>query len=117
MMILYMLSITLGDNIQTLVLAGKFGNQPGCLKTLDNLKVADLRKELQTRGVQTQGILKPQLLSTLTEILQGAQRVPTLLTLYPTQPLSSLNLNKYEVLDCEPLDDLKGHSTICCNHR
>ena len=97
------------SDIQTLVLAGKFGNKPGCLKPLDNLKVADLRKELQTRGVQTQGMLKPQLLSTLTDILQGAQRVPTLLTLYPTQPLSSLNLNKYEVLDCEPLHDLKGH--------
>ena len=71
--------------------------------------VADLRKELQTRGVQTQGMLKPQLLLTLTNILQGAQRVPTLLTLYPTQSLSSINLLKYEVLDCEPLHDLKGH--------
>ena len=58
MMILYMLSITLGDNIQTLVLAGKFGNQPGCLKTLDNLKVSDLRKELYTdkRGSDTRHI-------------------------------------------------------------
>ena len=37
------------------------------------------------------------------------QRVPTLLTLDPTQSLASLNLSKYEVLDCEPLHDIKGH--------
>lgn len=52
------------------------------------------------------GRLKPQLLSNLTDTLQGAQRVPTLLTLHPIQ---SLNLSKYEVLDCEPLQDLKSH--------
>lgn len=45
----------------------------------------------------------------LTSILQGVQRVPTLLVLNPQQPLSSLNLSQYEVLDCEPLPDLKGH--------
>ena len=97
------------SDIQTLALAGTFGNKPGCLKPLDNLKVADLKKELQMRGVQTHGILKPQLISTLTDILQGVQRVPTLLTLCPSQPLSSLILHKYEVLDCEPLHDLKSH--------
>ena len=97
------------SDIQTIALAGKFGNKPGCLKPLDNLKFADLRKELQARGIQAQGMLKPQLLSNLTEILQSVQRVPTLLTLDPTQPLSNLNISKYEVLDCEPLHDLKGH--------
>ena len=97
------------SDIQTLALAGTFGNKPGCLKPLDNLKVADLRKELQTRGVQTQGILKPQMISSLTDILQGVQRVPTLLTLCPSQSLSSLNLHKYEVPDCKLLHDLKGH--------
>ena len=97
------------NDIQNLVLAGQFGSKPGCLKPLDNLKVADLRKELQTRGVETQGMLKPQLMSLLTDILQGVQRVPTLLTLCPTQSLTSLNIQKYEVIDCEPLHDLKGH--------
>lgn len=29
--------------------------------------------------------------------------MPTLLTLNPTQTLQSLNLNEYEILDCEPL--------------
>ncbi len=42
--------------------------------------------------------------------LKGAQRVPTLLTLNPTQTLLSLNLHEYEVLDCEPLHDFKGHA-------
>ena len=97
------------NDIQNLALAGQFGSKPGCLKPLDNLKVADLRKELQTRGVETQGMLKPQLMSILTDILQGFQRVPTLLTLCPTQSLISLNIQKYQVIDCEPLHDLKGH--------
>ena len=68
-------------DIQAVILAANLGNKPGSLKPLDNLKVIDLRKELQARGVQTEGLLKPQLISTLTDILQGAQRVPTLLTL------------------------------------
>ena len=96
-------------DIQAVILAGNLGNKPGSLKPLDNLKVFDLRKELQAKGVETEGLLKPQLISTLTDILQGAQRVPTLLTLNPTQSLSTLNLSKYEILDCEPLQDIKGH--------
>ena len=60
------------NDIQNLALAGQFGSKPGCLKPLDNLKVADLRKELQTRGVETQGMLEPQLMSILTDTLQGA---------------------------------------------
>ena len=97
------------NDIQSIVLAGRLGNKPGCLKPFDNLKVRELKNELQARGVTTPGMLKPKLLSTLTDILQGIQRVPTLLTLDPIQPLSRLNLQKYEVMDCEPLHDLKGH--------
>ena len=105
---LYCSWISLSD-LQELILAGRLGNKPGCLKPLDNLKIEDLRVELQARGVKTDGLLKPQLSSQLTEILQGAKRVPTLLNLNPTQTLESLNLSRYEVLDCEPLHDLKGH--------
>ena len=92
-----------------IALAGRLGNKPECLKPFDNLKVGELKSELQARGVTTQGMLKPKLLSTLTDILQGVQRVPTILTLDPKQPLSRLNLQKYEVIDCEPLHDMKGH--------
>lgn len=96
--------------LQQLVTSGKYGNIPSQLKPLDNLKVSELREELHTRGVaDTQKMLKPELQEVLSKILQGAQRVPTLLSLNPTQPLSALNLNHYEILDCEPLHDIKGH--------
>ncbi len=52
---------------------------------------------------------KPELQEKLTEILEGAQRVPSLLVLSPMQTLTELNLSQYEVLDCEPLHDMKGH--------
>ena len=45
----------------------------------------------------------------LTQILEGAQRVPSILVLNPIQSLSELNLSQYEILDCEPLHDIKGH--------
>lgn len=96
-------------NLQSLILGGKFGNVPEKLKPLYNLVVSNLREELQARHVSTEGQKKPELQAKLTEILQGTQRVPTILTQNPSRPLSSLNLQRYEVLDCEPLHDLKGH--------
>ena len=53
--------------------------------------------------------LKDELQTDLVETLRGAQRVPTLLTQRPSQSLTNLNLQQYEVLDCEPLHDIKGH--------
>ena len=97
------------DDLQNLILAGKFGNAPGQLKPLDGLLVADLREELKARKIPIEGNKKPELQLKLTELLQGAQRVPTLLTQNPTRSLSSHNLQKYEILDCEPLHDIKGH--------
>lgn len=57
------------SDLQELFLAGKLGNKPGSLKPLDNLKIEDLRVEMQAWGVKTDGLLKPQLSSQLTEIL------------------------------------------------
>ena len=96
-------------DLQAFILAGKHGNVPGCLKPLEGLRVQELREELEARGQSTDGKMKPQLQSELISILEGAQRVPTLLALNPTQSLASLNLETYEVLDCEPLHDMKGH--------
>ena len=79
------------------------------MKPLDGLLVADLREELKARNIGTEGKKKPELQLNLTEVLQGAQRVPTLLTQNPTRALTSLNLQHYEILDCEPLHDIKGH--------
>lgn len=45
----------------------------------------------------------------LASLLKGAQHVPTILVLAPSQSLPSLNLQRYTVLDCEPLHSLKGH--------
>ena len=45
----------------------------------------------------------------LTSILQGIQRVPSLMVLNPIQPLSQVHLDNYTILNCEPLHDLKGH--------
>ena len=98
------------EDLQSLVLARKFGNQPGQLKSLDNLLVEQLRTELNTRGFDTSGKLKPALQNELTMELKGAQMVPTLLSLNPPQTLESLNLQEYEILDCEPLHDFKGHA-------
>lgn len=91
------------STLQTLVTSGKYGNTPRQLKPLDNLKVNELREELragQVTGTQTR--LKPDLQEELATTLKGAQRVPTLLTMNPTQSLSALNLEEYEILDCEP---------------
>ena len=59
------------SDIQALILTGTLGNNPGCLKPLDHLKIADLQIELRARGVDTNGLLKPQLTAHLTDILQG----------------------------------------------
>ncbi len=96
-------------DLQALILKGKYGNSPGSLKPLNGLRVEQLRQELETRGQCTSDKLKPELLEELSCILKGAQRVPTLLVCNPTQSLDSLNLSQYEILDCEPLHDLKGH--------
>lgn len=52
---------------------------------------------------------KKALVPLLTGILKGAQRVPTILLLNPSECLADLNLAQYSVLDSEPLQDLKGH--------
>ena len=71
--------------LQTLFTSGKYGNSPGQLKPLDCLKVSELREELHARGVpDTWNKLKPELQEVLATTLQGAQRVPTVLTVNPT---------------------------------
>ena len=98
------------QDLQSLILAGKYGNQPGQLKPLDQLLVANLREELTARRYEIHKMLKPEMQALLTAELKGAQRVPSLLVLNPTQSLRDLHLQDYEVLDCEPLHDYKGHA-------
>ena len=97
------------QQLQDLILNGKYGGQAGVLKPLDKLLVADLKQELTARSIDTTSMQKTELQDKLVQILKGAQRVPSILVLNPTQSLTELNLEDYEVLDCEPLHDLKGH--------
>jgi hypothetical protein len=94
------------QDLQNLVLQGSFGKKLGVLK---KLKKSELQEELLARGHINVDFDKKALSDTLVSILEGAQRVPTILFSNPSQSLADLNLSEYTVLDCEPLHDLKGH--------
>ena len=89
------------------------------------------RQGLSCRGILDTSMTKPVLQEMLEQLLRGVASVPALLLTNPTQSLSSLNIDKYEVVTSEPLHDLKGHInlltelphilplgdvTIQCNH-
>ena len=97
------------QELQAIATSGIYGRQAGVLKPFD-LKVKELRTELEARGIfVTSQMKRPDLDDLLTQVLGGVTRVPALLLAHPTQQLSSLNLEKYEIVACEPLHDLKGH--------
>ena len=95
--------------IQSLAINGNFGKLVGKLKPLHNLSVSELRQELSARGQFDVTKNKPDLMDDLTRCLKGVQRVPTLLIANPEMSLAQCHLASYEVLDCEPLHDIKGH--------
>ena len=96
-------------DLQSLVLAGKYGSKASCSKPFENLKAQEISNELRARGVLDTAMTAKELRLQLTSLLQGAQRVPTLLIHNPKLSLSSLNLHHYTIIDCEPLHALKGH--------
>lgn len=96
--------------IQALATAAKYGRTSSKLKPLGSLKVNELREELQARSCKISSKdVKPELQEKRTLTLEGVQRIPSLLTLNPIQSLSDVHLEDYEVLDCEPLHDIKGY--------
>lgn len=96
--------------LQSLATGGTFGKMEGLLQPFHNLKVNELKQELRARGVHIEtGMKKEELQLMLDDILRGVSRVPALLLTNSTQSLSSLGLERYEVVACEPLHDLKGH--------
>ncbi len=97
------------QELQELAVGGVYGSKPGATKPLEKLRIGELREELKARGVFDLDRLKPESQTELQEILKGVQRVPALLLVNPKQELRSLNINRYEVMACEPLHDLKGH--------
>jgi hypothetical protein len=97
------------QQLQTIAISGRYGRQAGVLKPFD-LKVKELRTELEARGILVDSTMKRGDLDTLlNEVLRGVSRVPALLLTNPLQQLSSLNLGKYEIVASEPLHDIKGH--------
>ena len=92
-----------------MAIEGQRGRKAGDLKPFSQLKLQELQVELNARQIYTQGRKKDELEHNLKVILKGVQHVPTLLLLEPTASLTTLNLEKYTVLDCEPLHDVKGH--------
>lgn len=75
---------------------------------LDNLKVAQLRTELEKRGCNTRGKKKTQLEKEF-DLRKGISNIPALLQQTPQATFQSLNLGNYEVFPTEPLHDLKCH--------
>ncbi|KAL5509921.1 hypothetical protein EMCRGX_G005368 [Ephydatia muelleri] len=94
---------------QDIIIAGKFGKM-STLKPFENLRKAELELELAQRGITfPKKTNKIELEANLLGLLSGFVRVPTLLLKDPCQTLQSINMDKYTILECEPLHDLKGH--------
>lgn len=99
-------------NLQSLALGGKYGNQQYVTRPFQKLDAKQLQEELRARNVYHMSTTKKDLQKELATVLKGVQRVPTLLLENPSLPLSHANLQRYCVLDCEPLHDLKGHLSV-----
>ena len=57
------------------------------LKPFENLKVLELQQEVQARGIWDCDKGRKELQDTLADVLNGAQRVPSLLVTDPEPPL------------------------------
>ena len=97
--------------LHTVATSGLCGKQAGVLRPFKDLKLDDLQSELEARLVFVHDKMpKAELQQLLDQILKGVAQVPALLLTNPTQELSSLNLERYEVVASEPLHDIKGHA-------
>ena len=81
----------------------------GGVSPLDNLKINDLKTELERREENTANKKKPELEEMFTELRAGINNVPALLQKDPTVSISSLHLDRYEIRPTEPLHDIKDH--------
>ena len=96
------------EQLQSLATGGLFGSKAGMLSPFD-LKVKDLKIELQARGITIdKKMVRNDLQKCLDHVLRGLARVRALLLTNPTENLSSINLEKYEIVASEPLYDIKG---------
>ena len=79
------------------------------INPMDNLKISELRIELERRGLSTARKRKPELERDFDELRRGIVNVPALLQGSPDTPLTNLHLDRYEISLVEPLHDVKGH--------
>lgn len=91
------------------VYTGPSGMKVGCAKPFGRLNNQQLQQELHTREVFDHRTKVPELNQSVKATLCGAQCVPSLMLLDPTQLVDETELQAYTVLDCKPLHDLKGH--------
>ena len=82
----------------------------GCVKLYDNLKRNDVVTELSERNIyhSSKAPLK-ELSDLLTSTMHGIQRLPSLLFYNATKSLADMNLDRYEILNNEPLHDVSNH--------
>ena len=97
------------QDIQNLATSGRFGKRFNVVRPFENLTMGEIQTELRLRGCIDVDMPKAQLVAKLKSILEGVQRVPSLLLSCPTSELKQFNLQRYSILPCEPLHDLKGH--------
>ena len=76
---------------------------------MDNLKIQELKTELEKRGLSTGRRTRPELEKDFDELRRGIVNVPALLQGAPETPLADLCLDRYENSPVEPLHDIKGH--------
>ena len=95
---------------QQLVLAGRKGKEAKqLLNPFKDLKVNELRAEIEARGLGDSDKTKPELAKILNEELGGATRIPALLFGDESVSVESLNLQSYEVLCFEALHCSMNH--------
>ena len=80
---------------------------------MENLKLKELKIELELRGLATVGKQKPQLEKEFDDLKRGIVNVPALLQGVPDKPLQDFSLEHYEISPVEPLHDVKGTLAIC----
>lgn len=94
-----------------IVMKGPIGKRNSFLqkpKPFSALTREELESELGAREIY-EGKTKKELQNLLDENLHGVSRVPALLFTNPSRSLESLNLGNYEVLPCEPMQDIAHH--------
>ena len=94
------------SELQPFATAGKYGKIPG--KNLAKLTHSERGEELRARH-ETVPTASQDRKQTLKTYLHGVQRVPALLAYNPTVGLQDHSLERYSILPCEPLHDVKGH--------